>query len=82
MKLWISALVGMFAMLAVWMPRPVAAAEPLPVQHRMVEAHDWRHDAHYRPWYGAWGRDPHYRPWYGGACRDPNFRRHHPFLCW
>jgi hypothetical protein len=68
MKLWISALVGMLAMLFVWMPRPVAASEPVTVQPQVISASYWSGDVYYHHW--------------NNACRDPRFRRHHRFLCW
>jgi hypothetical protein len=67
MKPWISGLVGMFAILLVLMPRPVAASEQVIVQPLVMQAHYWRTDAYHPPWYSA--------------CRNPRFRRHHPFLC-
>jgi hypothetical protein len=71
MKLCISALVGMFAMLTVSMPRVAAAAEPTTFQPSVIDVHYWADNPYH-----------HYDHWYGGACRDPRFRRHHPFLCW
>jgi hypothetical protein len=94
MKLWISALVGIFAMLIVWMPRPVTAAEPMTFQPRVMDVHHWANDPYHHPHWdggtdwnggGPWYGGAHWNgggPWYGGACRDPRFRRHHPFLCW
>jgi hypothetical protein len=71
MKLWISVLVAMFAMLIIWMPRPAAAAEPITtLQPRIIDVHYWANDPYH-----------HHHQWYG-ACRDPHFRRHYPFLCW
>jgi hypothetical protein len=73
MKPWISALVGMVAMLIIWMPRPAVAAEPMTTfQPGVVAVHYWANDPYHHHY--------QHRPWYG-VCRDPRFRRHHPFLC-
>jgi hypothetical protein len=67
MKLCIAALVGMLAMLMVWIPRPVAS-EPRTVQPQVISTEYLSPGESY----GYWIR----------ACRDPRYRRHHPFLCW
>jgi hypothetical protein len=67
MKLWISALVGMFALLIVSMPSP-AASEAQAVQPQVISAQYLSPVAYYGHWHGG--------------CGNPHFRRHHRFLCW
>jgi hypothetical protein len=67
MKLWISGLIGILAILAVWVPRPVAS-EASAIQPQVINAEYLSPD----PSYGHWT----------AACRDPHYRRHHRFQCW